>query len=63
LDRFSIGVRDAQNVKAVEMCVDCEGEIYEGDIAYCCMADLLCEKCFYKMLKIIEEECKVYVYK
>jgi len=63
LDRFNEGKLDAQDTSATTTCADCGGELYLEDIAYCCTSELICEKCFCNMLKIIEEECRVYVYK
>jgi hypothetical protein len=34
LDRFAVGLPDAQDARVVALCASCDGEIYSGEIVY-----------------------------
>lgn len=44
LDRFAVGLRDAQTVTPRGYCASCGGEIYPGEDAWEVDGELLCDK-------------------
>lgn len=45
------GIRDRQQDKPVELCGECDGELYSGDPVFCVNGKLLCKGCFLEWLK------------
>ena len=53
---------DKQDIVATRFCSECGSELYSGDTAFCCCTEIVCEECFYEVLKLIKKECMVDVY-
>lgn len=45
MDRFSgVSIPDAQEAEVVDICDECDGEIYDGQIAWKVGEDIFCKK-------------------
>ncbi|UED72110.1 hypothetical protein [Brevibacillus sp. HD3.3A] len=42
MDRFSEGIKDAQEAKVVDYCEECGGEIYEGQFVWKVGRNIFC---------------------